>query len=76
MYPANAEPGLDELLTDPVAQMMMRGDGLRPEQVRSCVDAIQERLRIVRTIEDRIAGLAAIALPRSPDPAQACLCPR
>jgi len=76
MYPSNAEPSLDELLMDPVAQMMMRGDGLRPEQVRSCMSAIQERLRTLGTIEDRMAGLAAVAIPQSPDPAQACLCPR
>jgi len=34
-----AEPTIEELLRDPIAQVLMERDGLRPEQVRSCLRA-------------------------------------
>jgi len=74
MYAANNEPSLDELLTDQVALLMMRGDRLRPEQVRSCFGAMQERLRIMGTIEQRIADVAGVALAQPTEPAYACFC--
>jgi hypothetical protein len=42
---ANTEPSLDELLDDPVIQLRMRGAGLRPESVRTCVMDAKRRLQ-------------------------------
>jgi len=41
MYPANSEPSLDELLSDPIARLLMQRDRLRPDQVRSCLGALR-----------------------------------
>jgi hypothetical protein len=39
----SAEPTVDELLHDPIAQMLMQRDGLCAEQVWSCLRRVQSR---------------------------------
>ena len=77
MYPANTEPSLDELLTDPVARLLMRGDRLQPEQVRSCVAAVQKTLRAVDAIERHGADPSGVTLPQSSlaPSVHPCVCP-
>jgi len=43
MYPTNSEPSVEELLTDPIARLLMQRDGLRPDQVRSFLGAMRRR---------------------------------
>jgi len=77
MYPANAEPSLDELLTDPVAQLLMQGDGLLPEQVRACLGAVQRAIRMSKSIESRLGAgreFSDARIPREAMPGYACLC--
>jgi len=79
MFPANSEPSLEELLTDPVARLLMHGDGLQPEQVRSCIGAVQRKLRLARIIERRAAKLRgnhALPAVRSSEWASPCFCAR
>lgn len=73
MYSANAEPSLEELLTDPVARLLMQRDGLRPEQVRSCIGAVQEKLRLTRPVERLPAQIGGV---RSAEWARPCYCAR
>jgi len=35
LYCGNAEPSIDELLDDPIAQLLMRRDGVAPEACRA-----------------------------------------
>lgn len=47
-YLGNAEPTTDELLSDPIALMLMTRDGLRPEHVRAFIKQCKcQRLRRV-----------------------------
>jgi len=39
----SAEPTVEELLHDPIAQMLMQRDGLCPELVWSCLRRVQTR---------------------------------
>ena len=41
----DGEPTLDDLLTDPVTQAIMRIDGLTAEDVRAAVEQARARLR-------------------------------
>ena len=39
------EPRLDELLDDPVCQLMMRRDGITPQAIWSLVDQLRTQIR-------------------------------
>jgi len=43
MFPTNSEPSIEELLTDPIARLLMQRDGLRADQVRSFLGAMRRR---------------------------------
>jgi len=45
MYLRNAEPTVEELLNDPIARLLMRRDGLQPEQVWTCINGARGKLR-------------------------------
>lgn len=51
MYPSNSEPTVEELLTDPVARLLMARDGLQPEHVRFYVGAIRRQLEAAKIRE-------------------------
>ena len=38
LYSDNAEPAVEELLTDPIAQLLMSRDGLEMEDVRAHIE--------------------------------------
>lgn len=44
MYVRNREPSIDELLSDPVARLVMARDGLSIEAVRALFAEAKERL--------------------------------
>ena len=39
------EPTIDDLLSDPIVQMLMKRDGLGPEAVWACVGDARKKLR-------------------------------
>jgi len=46
MYRANEEPGIEELLSDPIVLLLLARDSLRPEEVWSYIRAAQRCLRL------------------------------
>jgi hypothetical protein len=55
---AGREPALEELLRDPVVQLVMRRDGLAPADVHRVVNAARWRLSSPSDAEDPTAGRA------------------
>jgi hypothetical protein len=55
---AGREPALEELLCDPVMQLVMRRNGLAPADVHRVVNAARWRLSPPRDAEDQTAGRA------------------
>ena len=47
-YLTNREPRLDDVLDDPIVQLVMKRDGLHPESVRAHVNDVGRRLRKTR----------------------------
>ena len=45
LYRDNAEPAVEELLTDPIVHLLMSGDGLEMEDVRAHIEDVQKKLR-------------------------------
>ena len=45
LYSDNAEPAVEELLTDPIAQLLMSRDGLEMEDVRAHIEDARKKLR-------------------------------
>lgn len=45
MYRANAEPTVEELLSDPIVSLLMAHDRLHPTHVRACIDAAKRTLK-------------------------------
>jgi hypothetical protein len=50
------EPALDELLADPMIDLVMRRDGFDAEQVRRTMEGAWRRLRLSRAGRDADAG--------------------
>jgi len=48
------EPTIDELLSDPIARLLMERDGLRPEFVWACVRDARRKLKAREADERRI----------------------
>jgi hypothetical protein len=44
-FEGNAEPSIDELMDDEVMRRVMARDGVQPEQLRSLLDCMRNRLR-------------------------------
>lgn len=44
-FEGNAEPSIDELMDDDVIRRVMARDGVQPEQLRSLLDCMRNRLR-------------------------------
>lgn len=44
-FEGNAEPSIDELMDDEVVRRVMARDGVQPEQLRSLMDCMRNRLR-------------------------------
>ncbi len=40
----NAEPSVDEILDDPIVRLLMRGDGVRENDVRRLIETVREGL--------------------------------
>lgn len=57
----NTEPTIEELLTDPIARLLMARDGLLPEYVRACVGATRQKLKALEASERDVAGPRAYA---------------
>ena len=55
MYSSNTEPTVEELLTDPIAHLLMARDGLQPEYVWACVGAARRKLKAMKTWERELA---------------------
>jgi hypothetical protein len=64
MCSSNTEPTLEELLSDPVARLLMARDGLQPEQIWACVGSARRKLMAATTPERKTAD------PRHPPAAR------
>ena len=65
MYCSNSEPTVEELLSDPVARLLMACDGLQPEYVWACIGAARRKLKAVNAWQREAVdqrGLAATAV--------------
>jgi len=60
MYSANGEPTVAQLLTDPIARLLMKRDGLRPAGVRAYLIAAKRRLVELRRLEREAAEIADV----------------
>lgn len=66
LYVGNREPPLDQLLDDPIVQLVMARDGLPPEEVGAHIEAARRRLREQRRSTDARAHIAPMSSkPRS-----------
>ncbi len=45
LYCGNAEPSIDELLNDPIADLLMKRDGIAPREVRALMADARRRRR-------------------------------
>jgi hypothetical protein len=45
IFVKNIEPSVEELLTDPIAHLLMNRDGVRPREVLAVVDRARMALR-------------------------------
>lgn len=45
MYRGNEEPTIEELLSDPIASLVMARDKLRPDQIWACIRAARRSWR-------------------------------
>jgi hypothetical protein len=45
IFVKNIEPSVEELLTDPIARLLMTRDGVRPREVLAIVDRARVALR-------------------------------
>jgi hypothetical protein len=45
LYCGNTEPSIDELLGDPIMQVLMKRDGVPPRDVRALIDMARRRQR-------------------------------
>ena len=60
MWFRNAEPTVDELLDDPIAQLLMARDRLQPEQVRAYVNDARRKLRDRQSRDREVAATTVL----------------
>jgi hypothetical protein len=53
------EPELEEMLDDPIVRLVMRRDGIGPDEVLHTLEAAYRRLRRSRAADARDRGLPA-----------------
>lgn len=63
-YTGNEEPGLEELLLDPIADLLRRRDGLSLRQVRETIDEVRRKLARDAADPPSVAPVAADRIVR------------
>ena len=64
LYSGNVEPTLDELLSDPIIQLLLRRDGLALETTRAIGEDARQKLFGAFGCEEQIKGRVFIGAER------------
>jgi len=63
----NGEPSLEEMLVEPIVQLLMAADGLKPEDVASMVQACRAlRSRLESSVNSRLQSQRGQGATRTP----------